>query len=503
MYLEKPDSINPFLDIELPHPAFQLHMADMNGDGYDEVLITSNSGFNEFWYFENDGAGSLNLNNQFVEDFLSTIPTQYYTSHIGALNFSDIDSDGDIDLVSNKYNVDGTPWYTWIDEYHFEFKTNENGVLVFENFQDNNGLSFYTDLDNDGDIDKINLDPFLIPDDDGYYPYTETLAFSLADHIRQDNGDFISGSSLLQDNTFKGISFIDFDLDGDEDFLIREEGGSWNSKLLLEKDANLNVHPVDIDGTIFQLFNTVHQLDIGDLDNDGNADLIFINTSNNEIRWLEEIECVEGNPCNVFNDCTELGVLDNQCECIDTIILDTDGDGICDTQDLTNGDCILGDSCDDNDPCTYWDELDANCNCVGQFLDSDGDGICNLNDQCPGEDDTIDVNSNGIPDCMEITVDADFEEFDDGVIGPSDEPSDKQVALQKQVKIYPNPSSEFIYIQTALDIEYCVLFNSLGEEILIKQKEVNQIDMSPFSRGIYILEVHSEKGTVRKRISKN
>ncbi|MBW2735271.1 MAG: hypothetical protein JRH20_23045, partial [Deltaproteobacteria bacterium] len=38
---------------------------------------------------------------------------------------------------------------------------------------------------------------------------------------------------------------------------------------------------------------------------------------------------------------------------------------------------------------------------TGSCADDDHDGICNAADQCPGEDDTIDTDSNNTPDCLE------------------------------------------------------------------------------------------------------
>jgi|GEM_PF-6568828 len=68
---------------------------------------------------------------------------------------------------------------------------------------------------------------------------------------------------------------------------------------------------------------------------------------------------------------------------------------------LTQG-CITGGPCDDNDPCTINDVFTGNCVCEGTpAVDSDNDTVCDPIDQCPGEDDTIDANQNGIPDCLE------------------------------------------------------------------------------------------------------
>ena len=41
------------------------------------------------------------------------------------------------------------------------------------------------------------------------------------------------------------------------------------------------------------------------------------------------------------------------------------------------------------------------------ILDSDGDGIPDVDDQCPGQDDTIDVDTDGIPDCLDPLIDSD------------------------------------------------------------------------------------------------
>ncbi|MFQ5463033.1 MAG: IPTL-CTERM sorting domain-containing protein, partial [Phycisphaerae bacterium] len=47
------------------------------------------------------------------------------------------------------------------------------------------------------------------------------------------------------------------------------------------------------------------------------------------------------------------------------------------------------------------DGRDNDCNnIVDDNGDSDFDGVFDCNDQCPGEDDTIDTNADGIPDCV-------------------------------------------------------------------------------------------------------
>ncbi|MCH9033192.1 MAG: S8 family serine peptidase, partial [Planctomycetes bacterium] len=62
--------------------------------------------------------------------------------------------------------------------------------------------------------------------------------------------------------------------------------------------------------------------------------------------------------------------------------------------------------CDDGDACTTRDEClgDANGTCVGTFSDSDDDGVCDAEDICPGGDDNLDGNGNGVPDACEVAT---------------------------------------------------------------------------------------------------
>lgn len=70
--------------------------------------------------------------------------------------------------------------------------------------------------------------------------------------------------------------------------------------------------------------------------------------------------------------------------------------------------CIMGNPCDDNDPCTAADTYDVDCNCVGVAVtDSDNDGNCDPIDLCPGEDDFLDFDMDGIPDCLDTIITCD------------------------------------------------------------------------------------------------
>jgi len=94
------------------------------------------------------------------------------------------------------------------------------------------------------------------------------------------------------------------------------------------------------------------------------------------------VNCLDGCP----NDPNK--TLPGQCGCgiADT---DTDSDGTAD--------------CHDGCPTDPNKIAPGQCGC-GQpdaIADSDGDGILDCIDQCPGVNDTIDLNQNGVPDCTE------------------------------------------------------------------------------------------------------
>jgi len=110
---------------------------------------------------------------------------------------------------------------------------------------------------------------------------------------------------------------------------------------------------------------------------------------------------------------------------------DGDGDGVCDTNDICEGNddtvdtdndsipdgcdiCEGGDDTIDSDGDGIPDFCDSSC------LDSDGDGVCDAEDRCADFDDTIDTDTDGIPDGCDIcegsddTLDADEDGVPDG-----------------------------------------------------------------------------------------
>ncbi|MEM9546350.1 MAG: FG-GAP-like repeat-containing protein, partial [Bacteroidota bacterium] len=101
-----------------------------------------------------------------------------------------------------------------------------------------------------------------------------------------------------------------------------------------------------------------------------------------------------GTSCDDGDICTTGETYDENCQCSGGVdIGDSDGDGVCDAEDVCPDfdDNLIGMPCDDGDICTIGEIYDENCGCSGgQYVgDSDEDGVCDLEDQCPNFDDNL------------------------------------------------------------------------------------------------------------------
>ena len=77
-------------------------------------------------------------------------------------------------------------------------------------------------------------------------------------------------------------------------------------------------------------------------------------------------------------------------------------EGTCnDCEGVPSGPAQPGTACDDNDACTINDVWSPACVCGGTFQDTDGDSVCDANDICPGVDDLLDTDADGTVDCLD------------------------------------------------------------------------------------------------------
>lgn len=210
---------------------------------------------------------------------------------------------------------------------------------------------------------------------------------------------------------------------------------------------------------------------------------------------------------------------------------DNDNDGIINGTDICpntpNGESVDLNGCsinelndDDNDgvlnsndlcPFSPSNELVNSYGCSGSQLDNDQDGVTNNLDYCENTPIGEIVNLNG---CTDNQIDQDQDGVIDGIdlcrntpIGYSVDSdgcnntglSVEDMELFYRLVVYPNPTSEILNISSKIEVKKTIIFDFLGRKVLETTKS-EQINVSELSKGIYLLNIYSEKGKTTKKI---
>ena len=83
-----------------------------------------------------------------------------------------------------------------------------------------------------------------------------------------------------------------------------------------------------------------------------------------------------------------------------------------------------------------------------------------------------------------------------------DLPTSLNDIMSEQVLIYPNPTKDFIIIDSDYQIHQVKIINMQGSVCSVQLKE-QTIDVSNISDGIYFIEIHTGKSVLRKKFIKN
>lgn len=94
-----------------------------------------------------------------------------------------------------------------------------------------------------------------------------------------------------------------------------------------------------------------------------------------------------------------------------------------------------------------------------------------------------------------------FKLYLDDISVTKEDPASVSDISQVQVAIYPNPTSDLVYIQAEAEITKIILSDLSGK--LIKDNELNTVvKLTDLPNGIYLLSISTTQGSITKRIVK-
>ncbi len=419
-----------------------VYAVDIDGDNDMDVVVTSWYDDKMSWFENTDGYGNFGTEQVITINELEGMHFIYA---------SDLDGDGDMDLLVNSYFGDKVVWFE-----------NLNGLGSFGTPQTITTLTngpkqiYASDLDGDGDMDVLSASY-----DDSTVAWYENI-----------NGQGNFGTQQIISNTLIGawsILAIDIDNDGDKDVLAAQYGGFsivWFENI----NGQGSFGPQQI---ITTTADSTRSLYAADLDNDGDMDVLAAIEDDDKIAWYENTDG-QGNFGNQQ-------IINASADAASSVYaVDIDGDGDMD---------VLSASYQDH-KIAWYENLDG----LGSFgvpqiiistayramsvyaCDIDGDGDMDVL-SASQDDDTVAWYENQHPLAVDENTVVKF-------------------------YVYPNPARNITTISLKTEATYS-LVNIQGQ--MIQEGKLvsgdNFIDVSQYPSGLYFINVKTEEGkTILKLI---
>jgi hypothetical protein len=236
--------------------AHRVTAADLDGDGDVDVISASSFDDRIAWY-ENDGSGNFG-----PQQTITLLANLAYN-----VTYADIDSDGDLDILSASAYDGLIAWYENDGSANFGSQQTISSLAP-------GARSVYTaDIDNDGDIDVLSASSY--DDRIAWYPNDGLGNFGAQQTI-----------STLADGAFS-VKAADLEGDGDMDVLAACSSSSavqnWRTTWY-ENDGSGNFGP---QLTITTATAQARSVTTGDVDGDGDLDVLSASSRDDKIAWYE------------------------------------------------------------------------------------------------------------------------------------------------------------------------------------------------------------------------
>lgn len=273
--------------------AYSVSPVDFDADGDMDFLAISSRSDSVVW-LENDG------DQNFEEHTIVNIQNwAWYINENRGVYPVDVDSDGDIDITSTFL---GLPFsMNWLENDGNQNFTNQilynpPGAANYYNLYD-------IDLDSDGDIDFITFDVY------GVMSWLEN----------DGNQNFTTNSINSDAGILRYVMSVDIDQDGDHDILYsnRTSFTPVSEVNWLENDGNQNFTKHNILSNI-----SCFKLLAEDLDQDGDLDIVTLGHDENYLNWLDN----DGSQNFSLTNIKTLEILGSIHQSLSTGDIDQDGD---------------------------------------------------------------------------------------------------------------------------------------------------------------------------------
>ena len=234
-----------------------VHAADVDGDGDIDVLSASRDDDKIAWYENTDGLGTFG-------------PQQVISANANgavSVHATDVDGDGDIDVLSASIDDDKIAWYE-----------NTDGLGTFGPQQvistnANGGYDVYAvDVDGDGDVDALSAS--LFDNKVAWYENTDGLGTFGTEQVISNNADGAYS-----------VHATDLDGDGDVDVLSASNN---DDKIAWYENAD-GLGTFSPPRLISINADSARSVYATDLDGDGDVDVLSASRADNKIAWYENI----------------------------------------------------------------------------------------------------------------------------------------------------------------------------------------------------------------------
>lgn len=405
--------------------AYTVHTSDIDGDGDMDVLSSSTIDDKVEWYENTDGLGTFGVP-QIIADNVDGAFSVYT---------ADLDGDGDMDVLSASSYDNTITWHKNTDgqgNFSFQQDITTNAVYVLQ--------VYAADLDGDGDMDVLSASRY--DDKIAWYKNTDGL------------GAF-GPLQIITTNAIEAFSVYAADIDGDGDMDVIS--ASFNDDKIAWYE---NTNGQGLFGTqqiITTMADGPRYVYAIDIDGDGDMDVLSASYWDNKIAWYEN---TDGQGSFVQNIITTIAFGANNVHAADL-----DGDGDID---------VLSAS---------WN------NQIAWYENTDGQGtfgalqIITTMVDVPGSVYTSDIDSDGAMDVLTASG------------------SDYKVAWYKNEStlfvneinssdffVYPIPTTGIVSVKSKMTISQIEIYNETGQLVLSNNNE-NTIDLSSLSNGIYIMKI--------------